>query len=82
MKRLFDEINLLFHLKTFRFFREQNNHNSRIVFNYILLKILITNAMWCKILNAISRKHFLYSLFLKGIVAIEPQLYFLGLVGL
>ena len=38
--------------------------------------------MQCKILNAISRKHFRYSLFVKRIIAIEAQLYFLGLVGL
>ena len=29
--------------------------------------------MRCKILNAISRKHFHYSLFVKGIIAIEAQ---------
>ena len=43
---------------------------------------LVTNAMRCKILNDISRKHFRYSLFVQGKIAIEPQLYFLGLVGL
>ena len=30
----------------------------------------------------ISKKHFLYSQFVKRIIAIEAQLYFLGLVGL
>ena len=34
------------------------------------------------ILIAISEKHLHYSLFVKGIIAIEAQLYFLGLVGL
>ena len=34
------------------------------------------------ILIAISEKHLLYSLFVKRIIAIEAQLYFLGLVGL
>ena len=34
------------------------------------------------ILTAVSKKHLHYSLFVKRIVAIEAQLYFLGLVGL
>ena len=38
--------------------------------------------MRCKILNAISRKHLRCSLFVKRIIVIKAQLYFLGLVGL
>ena len=38
--------------------------------------------MGSKILNAILRKHFHYSLFVKRIIAVEAQLYFLGLAGL
>ena len=34
------------------------------------------------ILVAISEKHFHYSLFVKRIIAIEAQLYFLGLIRL
>ena len=33
-------------------------------------------------LNAILKKHFRYSQFVKSLIAIEVQLYFLGLVGL
>ena len=42
-------------------------------------KVLITNAGPCGYFNAISEKHLLYSLFVKRIIAIEAQLYFLGL---
>ena len=38
--------------------------------------------MQCEIFNAISKKHFRYSQFVKRIIAIEAQLYFLGFVGL
>ena len=48
----------------------------------ILFKVLITNEALCGYFNAISEKRFLYSLFVKRIIAIEAQLYFLGLVGL
>ena len=37
--------------------------------------------MQCGIFNAISKKHFRYSRFVKRIIAIEALLYFLGLVG-
>ena len=52
---------------------------SRVMF---LLKVLITNAGPCGYFNAISEKHLRYSLFVERIIAIEAQLYFLGLVGL
>ena len=45
-------------------------------------KVLITNAGPCEYFNAISEKHLRYSLFFKRIIAIEAQLYFLGLVRL
>ena len=48
----------------------------------ILFKVLITNAAPCGYFNAISEKRLLYSLYVKRIIAIEAQLYFLGLVGL
>ena len=43
---------------------------------------LITNVGPCGYFNAISEKHLRYSLFVKRIIAIEAQLYFLGLVRL
>ena len=43
---------------------------------------LITNAGPGGYFSAISKKHLLYSLFVKRIIAIESQLYLLGLVGL
>ena len=38
--------------------------------------------MQCEFFNAISKKNFRYSQLAKRIIAIEAQLYFLGLVGL
>ena len=43
--------------------------------------VLITYAVQCGIFNAISKKNFRYSRFVKRIIAIEAQLYFLGLVN-
>ena len=48
----------------------------------VLFKVLITNAAPCGYFHAISEKLLLYSLFVKRIIAIEAQLYFLGLVRL
>ena len=47
---------------------------SRVTF----LKVLIINAGPCGYFNAISEKHLRYSLFVKRIIAIEVQLYFLA----
>ena len=71
--RLFGEIDLLFYLKTFLFFKIQKRHravsnNNQSNFRF---KVLITYAVQCGILNAISKKHFRYSLFFKRIIAID-----------
>ena len=51
---------------------------SRVIFFFT---VLITDAVQCGIFNAISKKHFRYSRFVKRRIAIEAQLYFVGLVG-
>ena len=83
IKWLFGKINL-FVLKCFYSLKHQRDikpflKTSTVTF---LLKLLITNAGPCGYFNAISEKHLRYSLFVKRIIAIEAQLYFLGLVGL
>ena len=80
MKWSFGKINL-FVLKCFYFFKHKRDitlflKTSRVTF---FLKVLITNAGPCGYFNAISEKHLRYSLFVKRIIAIEAQLYFLGL---
>ena len=52
---------------------------SRVIFFFT---VLITDAVQCGIFNAISKKNFCYSRFVKRIIAIEAQRYFPGLVGL
>ena len=70
--------------KMFLFFRTQKGYHtvSGNIQSNFFFKVLITNAGLCGYFNAISEKHLRYSLFVKGIIAIEAQLYFLGLVGL
>ena len=50
---------------------------SRVTFFF---KVLITNAGPCGYFNAIFEMHLRYSLFVKRIIAIEAQLYFLDLL--
>ena len=66
----------------FLFFKTQKRHHtvSENIQSNVLFKVLITNAGPCRYFNAISKKHLRYSLFVKRIIAIEAQLYFLGLV--
>ena len=83
MKWSFGQINL-FVLKCFYFLKYKRDitpflKTSRLTF---FLKVLITNGGPCGYFNAISEKHLRCSLFVKRIIAIEAQLYFLGLVGL
>ena len=71
--RLFGQIDLLFYLKSFLLFKIQKRHRavSNNTQSNFLFKVLITYAVQCGILNAISKKHFRYSLFVKRIIAIE-----------
>ena len=68
----------------FLFFKTQKRHHtvSENIQSNVPFKVLITNAGPCEYFNAISEKHLRYSLLVKRIIAIEAQLYFLGLVGL
>ena len=52
---------------------------SRLIF---VLTFKLQMRCSVEIFNNISEKHFRYSRFVKRIIAIEAQLYFLGLVGL
>ena len=76
--------NRLVCLKMFLLYKTQKRHHtiSEKCQSNVLFKVLITNAASCGYFNAISEKRLLYSLFFKRIIAIEAQLYFLGLVGL
>ena len=69
---------LFIYLETFLFFKAQKRHHT--VSENIQSKF--TDAVQCGMFNAISKKHFRYSQFVKRIIAIEAQLHFLGLVGL
>ena len=68
----------------FLFFKTQKRHHtvSGNIQSNFFFKVLITKAGLCGYFNAISEEHLRYSLFVKRIIAIEAQLYFLGLVGL
>ena len=81
--------NPLLCLKMFLFFRTQKRHPWGDITPFLKTsKVTIpfqganTNAGSCGYSNAISKKHFRYSRFVKRIIAIEAQLYFLDLVGL
>ena len=62
---LFGQIDLLFYLKSFLLFKIQKRHRavSNNTQSNFLFKVLITYAVQCGILKAISKKHFRYSLF-------------------
>ena len=66
----------------FLFFKTQKRHHtvSENIQSNVLFKVLVTNARPCGYFNAFSKKHLCYSVFVKRIIAIEAQLYFLGLV--
>ena len=68
----------------FLFFKTQKRHHtvSENIKSKVFFKVLITNPGPHGYFNAIFEKHLCYSLFVKRIIAIEAQLYFLGLVGL
>ena len=79
-KRLFGQIDLLFYLKTFLFFKLQKRHrtvsnNTQTNFPF---KVSITYAVQCGILNAISKNAL--SLFIIVEKNNWAQLHFLGLV--
>ena len=71
IKQLFGQIDLLFYLKTFLFKNKRGIApflvTSRVVF---LFTVLITDAVQCGIFNAISKKNFCYSPFIKRMIAI------------
>ena len=79
--RLFRQIDLLFYLKSFLLFKIQKRHRalSDNTQSNFLFKVLITYAVPCGILNAISKNHFCYSLFVKRIIAIEGTTSLFGL---
>ena len=68
----------------FLFFKTQKRHHtvSENIQRNVRFKVLTANAEPCGYFNAISKKHLRYSLFVKRIIAIEAQLYVLGLVRL
>ena len=77
----FGKINL-FVEKCFYHYKIQKRHHTvseKKIQSDVLFEVLITNAPPC---GYFSEKCLLYSLFVKRIIAIEAQLYFLGLVGL
>ena len=77
-------MDLLFQLETFLFCKKQKRHHGvseNIQINF-LFKVLLQMRRRVDILIAVSEKHLHHSLFVKRIIAIEAQLYFLGLVGL
>ena len=71
-------VDLLFYLKSFLLFKIQKKHRavSNNTQSNFLFKVLITYA---GILNAMSKKHFRYSLFVKRIIAIEGTTSLFGL---
>ena len=78
IKLSFGQIDLLFYLKTFLFFKKQKIHcpvsdNTQTNF---LLKFRLQMRCSVGIFNAISEKHFRYSRFVKRIIAAEAQLCF------
>ena len=79
--RLFGQINFLFYLKTFLFFKIQKRY--RAIFNNTQsnfpFKVLVSYVVQCGILNAISKKHFPYSLFVKRLIAVEGTTLLFGL---
>ena len=79
--RLFGQIDLLFYLKSFLLIKIQKRHRavSNNTQSNFLFKVLIAYAVQCGILNAISKKHFLYPLFVKRIIAIEGTTSLFGL---
>ena len=84
IKWSFGQIDLLFCLETFYSLKNKRDIapfliTSRAIFFFT---VSITDAVQCGIFNAISKKHTHYSQLVKRIIAIEAQLYFLGLVGL
>ena len=79
--RLFGQIDLLFYLKSFLLFQIQKRHRavSNNTQSNFPFKVLITYSVQCRILNAISKKRFRYSLFVKRIIAIEDTTSLFGL---
>ena len=79
--RLFGQIDLLFYLKSFLLFKIQNRHRavSDNTQSNFLFKVSIAYAVQCGILNAISKTHFRYSLFVKRIIVIEGTTSLFGL---
>ena len=79
--RLFGQIDLLFYLKSFLLFKIQKRHRavSNNTQSNFLFKVSIAYAVQCGILNAISKKHFRCSLFVKRIIAIEGTTSLFGL---
>ena len=79
----FGKINL-FVLKCFYSLRHKRDITPFLKTSIVtfFFKVLITNAGPCGYFSAISKKYLRYSLFVKRIIAIEAQLYFLDLVGL
>ena len=79
--RLFGQIDLLFYLKSFLFFKVQKRYAPFLITPRVdfFFKVLIAYAVQCGILNAISKKHFHYSLFVKRIIAIEGTTSLFGL---
>ena len=68
----------------FLFFKTQKRPHtvSENIQSNVLFKVLITNVGPSGYFNAIFEKQLRYSLFVKRIIPVEAQLYFLGLVGL
>ena len=77
--RLFGQIDLLFYLKTFLFFKIQKRHRAVSNNTQSNFPFKVLNAVQCEILSAISKKHCRYSLRVKTIIATEGTTLLFGL---